>query len=391
MAPKSRTKLDYAAFQKLKKIAPNQLEARRAEQVDNWRARELPEELAFKLTNRCNLRCTHCYQWNEQGYHHALSAKEKRGELDLAIVDKVLRATQRVKSNVFIWGGEPLAYGAWDGLIDILDRADRWTSICTNGMLIEKRLQSLLRISKRLEMYIALDGFEAEHDALRGRGSFGKTLEGIRLLLEARTAGRYEGEITVNCVIQDSMVGRLFDFVRFLESEGVDAVYLSFPWHISNETSLMMDDYFQDHLSWIELATETSKASWHSYTFALDPENVEKLSSELARVDNESWRTKVRYNPALKPAEMRDFFLGSHRPAQKKTRCLALKSRMDVYPNGDVVSCHLFPEFVVGNLSTASVAEVWHGDQFDGMRKTIDKCGLMPICAKCNLLYSRGT
>jgi radical SAM protein with 4Fe4S-binding SPASM domain len=386
----ARSKLDNVAFQKMRRIAPTRLASSRPGAHDDWSAGALPEEIALKLTNRCNLRCTHCYQWNAGGYHHALSRAEKNGDLDLAIVEKVLAATQSVKSNLFIWGGEPLAYRAWDQLIALLEQADRWISICTNGMLIEQRLESLLRISKRLEMFVALDGFELEHDTLRGKGTFHKTLQGIRALLNERTSARYNGELTVNCVIQDSMVGRLFEFVKFCQGQGIDAVYLSFPWFISKDTANLMDAYLREHLSWMTSALNGAKPSWHSYTFGLTLENSERLGTELSKIDAHNWEIKVRYNPALSSQELQLFLSGSHKPAQNKTRCLALKSRMDVYPNGDVVSCHLFPDFAVGNLANANVEEVWHGAPFDIMRKTVSECGLMPICAKCNLLYSRG-
>jgi radical SAM protein with 4Fe4S-binding SPASM domain len=87
---------------------------------------------------------------------------------------------------------------------------------------------------------------------------------------------------------------------------------------------------------------------------------------------------------------MREFLLGSHRPAQNKTRCLALRTRMDVFPSGEVVSCKFFPEFAVGNLAEAEVAEVWQGSGFDQVRETVSRCGLMPVCSKCPLLYTRG-
>ena len=144
--------IDDKAFEKLRRIAPNQLAARRDPQ--EWRARELPEEVAFKLTNRCDLRCTHCYQWNEVGYHHKLLPTVKGGDLPLAIIAKVLDATRALRSNVFLWGGEPLVYREWDGLVELLAEHERWTSICTNGTLVGRRLDSLLRISRHLEMSI---------------------------------------------------------------------------------------------------------------------------------------------------------------------------------------------------------------------------------------------
>lgn len=378
-------KLDRASFEKVRRIAPNLLESRRDSGIDAWKARPLPEEVAFKLTNRCDLRCAHCYQWNEKGYHHGL----KGGDLALEVIAKVLVATRPVTSNVYLWGGEPLFYREWDGLIDLLEREKRWTSICTNGTMLERRLDSLLRISARLELVIALDGFAAEHDALRGRGTFGAVTAGLRALVAAKQAGRYRGEITVNCVFQDAMIGRLHEFVAFLQAQGVETVYLSFPWYLSDEASARMDAHVAGHFPWIALAPGR-RPSWHSYKFRLDPARRDALRADLARVDAANWCMKVRYNPELAEGEIAEFLAGSDRPAQNKTRCTVHRARMDVFPDGEVVSCKFFPEFVVGNLKDAEVVEIWKGERFDRVRETVARCGLMPVCAKCNLLYTRG-
>ena len=87
---------------------------------------------------------------------------------------------------------------------------------------------------------------------------------------------------------------------------------------------------------------------------------------------------------------MEDFLAGSHIPAQNKSRCIVHRSRMDVFPDGEVISCKFFPEFAVGNLKNAEVVDVWKGQRFDSVRETVARCGLMPVCAKCNLLYTRG-
>src|SRR5438128_3989890 len=184
MDTKPGPRFDQITFEKMRRIAPNLLAARRFAEDGDWRARPLPEEVSFKLTNRCDLRCTHCYQWNETGYHHQLVPAEKHGDLALSIVAKVLDATRALKSNVYLWGGEPLSYQEWDGLVDLLAKDLRWTSICTNGTLIEKRLKSLMKISSHLEVSVSVDGFEKEHDSLRGPGSFRRTMNGLRLLLE---------------------------------------------------------------------------------------------------------------------------------------------------------------------------------------------------------------
>jgi MoaA/NifB/PqqE/SkfB family radical SAM enzyme len=157
MKPRSDVKMDSIAFQKLKRIAPNFLASQREQLSQQYHVREVPEEVAFKLTNRCNLRCQHCYQWNEDGYHHHLERSEQNRDLDFSIIEKVFDATSHLKSNVFLWGGEPLLYTDWDKLVDLLAKDCRWTSVCTNGIGIEKKLPSLLRISSHLEMYVAVE------------------------------------------------------------------------------------------------------------------------------------------------------------------------------------------------------------------------------------------
>jgi radical SAM protein with 4Fe4S-binding SPASM domain len=386
MSAKTGPSIDFAAFEKLRRIAPNLLAAKQDDA--DWRARPLPEEVAFKLTNRCDLRCSHCYQWNASGYHHHLAPAERRADLDLEVVARVLDATRPVRSIVYLWGGEPLVYREWDGLIDLLASDPRWTSICTNGTLIETRLPSLLKLGRLLEVSLSLDGFASEHDAVRGTGSFARAWRGLQLLLEQRREHAFEGQLTVNFVVTEPMVARMGEFVAFLDHAGVDTVYVSFPWYLAAAAATRMDAYFAEHFDW---NLGPGMASWHSYTFRLDPTNVDLLTEQIARIDSGDWRIKIRYNPRLEGDDLRPFIMGSDKPAQRKTRCHATRTRLDVFPNGDVVSCKFFPEFRVGNLHESDFAAIWQGARFDQVRETVARCGLMPACAKCNLLYTRGT
>jgi radical SAM protein with 4Fe4S-binding SPASM domain len=377
--------VDAKAFGKLRRIAPNLLATRR--HPDGWQARPLPEEICFKLTNRCNLRCVHCYHWGKDGYHKRLPAAQLEHDLPLPIIAKVLEATRSIRSNVFLSGGEPMLYQDWDGLVELLAADPRWTSVCTNGLHIERRLDSLLRISDKLELSISLDGFQAEHDSLRGKGAFAGTFAAIAALVRHKRDGSYRGEISVNCVIGDAMAGRLCDFVAFLEEAGVETAYLSLPWHISVETAQQMERYLARHFP--ELAGRP-RPSWRSFGFQVAADYVDSLRRELARVADRRWQLKLRFNPKLAPEALSEFLSGGSTPAQNKSRCLALRTRLDVFPNADVVACKFFPEFVVGNLERSTLDEVWHGAAYDRMREILAVAGVMPVCAKCNLLYTRG-
>jgi radical SAM protein with 4Fe4S-binding SPASM domain len=195
----------------------------------------------------------------------------------------------------------------------------------------------------------------------------------------------------VNCLIQGLMVGRLHDFVAFMQHEGVDAVYLSPPWFISRTTARLMDEYCETHFAWMRNEMRPTNRSWHSYTSKIDVSNIRVLTDQLKQVKAANWKVKVRYNPAIEYDELEEFLKGSHIPAQRKRTYLALRSRMDVYPNGDVVSCPLFPEMAVGNLHNSDAAEAWHGTKFDFVRESVQVCGLMPACAKCKCHPARRT
>ena len=44
----------------------------------------------------------------------------------------------------------------------------------------------------------------------------------------------------------------------------------------------------------------------------------------------------------------------------------------------------------MGNLHESEVAGIRRGPAYQDIRTTISQCGLMPVFAKCNLLYARG-
>lgn len=379
--------LDSAGLEKLRRIAPGILAGHHAARINEWQAQTLPEEVAFKLTNRCDLRCGHCYQWNEAGYHHQLEPSVANSDLDLGIVAKVLAATRPSRSNIYLWGGEPLLYRDWDGLVDLLIEDPRWISICTNGTMIARRLDSLLKLSDRLEVSISLDGFPAEHNSVRGKGAFDRVLRGLRLLAEQKLIGCFRGEITVNCLITDQMVGRIPEFVDWLESENVDTVYISFPWFLSSQAMSRMDDYYRRHFG---LAQVFERPSWHSYNYSLSAARIPALANSMALLGQRSGKIKVRCNPELQASELDDFIRGNDVPAQNKTRCQSIGTRMDVFPDGQVISCKFFPEFRMGSLVEHDVVSIWHGEKFNALREKISRNGLMPVCAKCNLLYTRG-
>ncbi len=253
--------------------------------------------------------------------------------------------------------------------------------------MIEERFHLLLVLSERLEVYVAVDGFQEVHDAIRGRGVFERVMRGVDRLLKA---GAFKGKVTNNCVMTDRLVSRVYGFVGLLQYKGVDAVYLSFPWYLSEETCRRMDRRMARDLPDLLPGAGRERPSWRAYKHRIDLALFDALARDLDRENAETWSVKLRCNPGPDRERMPEFLSGGSRPAQRRSRCLALKSRMDVLPDGRVFSCKFFPEFTVDDLTWESVHSVWSGAKFRGLREEMDRTGLMLVCSHCNLPYSRG-
>ena len=220
-------------------------------------------------------------------------------------------------------------------------------------------------------------------DALRGPGAFAKSIAGIQAL----RANQFQGELSINAVVSVELLHRLAEFVDWVESWGVGTLYISLPWFLSKSATKKMDAFAEQNLPWLK---KRVRPSWYSYSYALDADCADAFKRQTLLIAKRQGPLKVRYNPELSNSEIAEFFQGSDTPSQGKTACGAIHARMDIFPDGSVVSCKFFPEFVMGNLSDSAVSELWHGERFKTLRETHQKCGLMRVCAKCNLLYTRG-
>lgn len=382
MQPSSNVTMNEDSARRMLGTVQRVVEARRQRATMKFR---LPETIGIKLTNRCNLRCEHCYQWNELGQHRDLDVHEQARDLDIALFERLLDETRESKSRLYLWGGEPFVHRQFDRILQLLEHHRRETTICTNAHFIEHHLDGICRISDGLEFLIAVDGFEAEHDGLRGKGSFQKVTSAIHTLLGKRREGLFRGQISLHTVFTDPMMGRHYDFLDFWESQGIDLIVLCYPWYIADETSREMDQFVTEHFSWLVPGSKR-RHSWDAFKYRIHPDNLQPLLEELRRINSRTWQMKVRYQPGLEFDEIAAFIRGTGQLPRCATTCRVLHSRADIVPSGDLVACKFFPEFKVGNLHEHSLAALWESETYEQIRAVFGE-QLSPACSKCSVLY----
>ncbi len=143
--------------------------------------RPAPYKLWLYTNYDCNIRCSYCVA---ESFPEA-----PRRALEFTRVKRLVdQALDLDIDEVFFTGGEPFIL---DDIYDMLAYASVRlpTTVLTNGMLLKgRRFDRLLAIANdNLKVQVSLDGARPEHhDPHRGVGTWAKTVEGIRRLLENR-------------------------------------------------------------------------------------------------------------------------------------------------------------------------------------------------------------
>jgi radical SAM protein with 4Fe4S-binding SPASM domain len=125
--------------------------------------------LELQVTWRCNLACGHCYL----GPARAVDLPVER----IAAVAKEFEDMGGLR--LMISGGEPLAHPRWDQINALLAALPLRRVLLSNGHLLHGEVLDQLHCE---EVQISLDGMEAGHDLLRGKGSFTQALAAARAI-----------------------------------------------------------------------------------------------------------------------------------------------------------------------------------------------------------------
>ena len=52
-------------------------------------------------------------------------------------------------------------------------------------------------------------------------------------------------------------------------------------------------------------------------------------------------------------------------------------------PNGDVVTCRDYSDYVTGNIEENSITEIWNNEKYQNFRNVLKDEKLLPICSRC--------
>jgi len=155
------------------------------------------------ITNRCTLKCKHCFVFREGNPNNPSKNNEMPTDLMLKEIKKYKR-----KYGIYsmVWmGGEPLLRK------DVLKSGVKMfprNVITTNGTL------PLINLKPRIKWVISLDGPEDINDEIRGKGCFKRVISNLLNLPD-----NFTGDLQCQCVVTKKNEDSLEEFINFLIRE----------------------------------------------------------------------------------------------------------------------------------------------------------------------------
>jgi radical SAM protein with 4Fe4S-binding SPASM domain len=175
--------------------------------------------IQWHLTERCNLRCRHCYQAGKRVQE--MTPEMVKSEIDGAT--EMFRAWEAeydvtVAPSIHFTGGEPFLYaGLWDVVAHARERGYK-VALMSNGCLItaeDARRAFHLGLS---DIQVSLEGPAGLHDSIRGRGNFAAMAKGVEELIAA--GNRVHANVTLSRLNGESIEAAI-EVARQIGCQGI--------------------------------------------------------------------------------------------------------------------------------------------------------------------------
>ena len=144
--------------------------------VRTIRLKKIPFSAVFEITDRCNLRCLHCYQ-----------GIEGKGELTFTQIKSVLDDLEKLGSlKLTLTGGEPTLREDFIEIYFYCHQKKFATTLFTNGTLLHSGLRKAILGKPPFRVECSLYGASGKtHDSITGMdGSFDNTFRNIEWMVQ---------------------------------------------------------------------------------------------------------------------------------------------------------------------------------------------------------------
>jgi MoaA/NifB/PqqE/SkfB family radical SAM enzyme len=342
-----------------------------------------PETISLFLTFKCNLTCSMCGQWGDNGAFKAFDNSILRKQLSFEEIKAVIDDLSTYKPNITLFGGEPMMYKDWTEVVQYIKSKGMRCNMVTNGTLMSVYAERIIE-SGIDEIILSLDGTEDVHDETRGEeGTFRKLFKGVGDVAKLRKErGLASPKLNINTTLFETNYKNLEEIVEIAEEMGADNINFH---HLLFINKTMYDDHnqiFKENYN--QITPDWAGFVWKELP-EMDPEIVIR---SVRDIEKRKSGINVSVYPNYDDDEIRDYYSGfEFESTSYKNRCLSLWMTAYIMPDGAVRPYHTM-NFSPGNVTQNSFSEIWNNKIYRSYRQLVKKRKRFPVCSKgCTELY----
>lgn len=322
-------------------------------------SRDKKPVVVWNVSQRCNLRCVHCY--SASGSSTAADELTPREGRDL-IEDLAAFGVPVVLFS----GGEPLMRPDLMDMVSLATNRGMRAVISTNGTLITPSVARDLQRTGLSYAGVSIDGTGETNDRFRGvRGAFDQALQGIR---NCRTAGIRVG---LRFTINKRNSAEIPDIFRLLEAEDIPRVCFYHLVYSGRGSALVEEDLSHAHTRAVVDEIIDRTAELHS----------RGREVEVLTVDNHAdgiylYLRMVREGARRAPLVRELLQMNGGNSSGHGIGCVSW--------NGDIYADQFWRHHCFGNVRSQKFSQVWEAPQDPLLRHLKDKVAhLTGRCAGC--------
>jgi len=317
----------------------------------------------WHITDKCNLRCEHCYQ----------DDYSQSSELPLEDLKEIARKIEFTlekwgkEGRIGVTGGEPFVRKDLFDFLEFLEHQPHITKIgiLSNGTLIKENIESIKKLTKLHYIQLSIEGTRETNDGIRGKGIFDKVIETTQLLKSENVPVRW--------------------MVTLHKKNAAD---------VAGVIDLALENKV-DTLTFERLVPEGSGKSFADYI--LSTAELEKVFSYIVKRSDAEF---AKGSP-LAILKLRTLWvLCDPQRAENSVGCLPLEKEvgascsigidsLSILPDATVLPCRRLP-IPIGNLKNESLFKIWYTSKVlwdirnkKNIKGKCNNCEYIPRCGGC--------
>lgn len=181
--------------------------------------------LFVEITNKCNKKCSYCYNNMDKNIKNTYISKQN-------IINLINQAQKMNIESIILSGGEPTLYPELEYITEYILKKQFSCKINSNAYN-QNRLIDLVNQNindrRKLQFQFTVDGYKSIHDKYRGEGDYNKVIDTVKLL---RMKG-HNGTISIRYNIHDYVLEDIGNVIENF-NQSVDYILISSIYGDSN-------------------------------------------------------------------------------------------------------------------------------------------------------------